>query len=410
MMTSRDLIPDECVKAALTADKGSKAELLTWTVEDIVSEVDNYAALVTSVKVKFSLEQEEHNVSYVVKLSPDPKKIFGGFAEALFKKEVGFYGILSNALSSELERVGEVALRVPKCFYMRGDSGKEIIFLENLLPRGFKMNDRSKGLDVAHTKLILQELARFHAASLLLLAKVPDRVLDHRYDFIKIDWTNFSDNAKDFLKDFFSMVMKKNSNILHLVGGYRRVEEWLARNSERGCDMMESHLQTDVPFDVICHGDCWNNNLLFRYSDTGVPLEVMLLDMQVCRRASPALDLNNLLFTSLPGRLRKANTDDFLATYYDSLSKVLKGGGMSPPFTLPELQHEYRNKHGHGLFFGMLSGSTVVSEACGMPILGTEEEKHSSQKKFTREMLLDCKPLRPLLLDVFDEMVEVGLI
>lgn len=263
-MAAQGVVTDVCVKAALTADKGSDACLLTWTVENFTKMTDNFATLVTSVKVKYSLHQQEQSVSYVVKMSPDPKKIFEGFADTLFKKEVGFYKELSSALSSELEDVGEVGLRVPECFYVSGDSGAEMIFLEDLRPRGFRMGDSKKGLDVGHTKLVLQELARFHAASLLLLAKTSNQDLAVKYDFLKMDWTNFGDNARDFVQRFLSFVMNKNADILHLVGGYKTAEDWLITNSSRGYEMMEDHLNTVMPFDVICHGDCWNNNILFR--------------------------------------------------------------------------------------------------------------------------------------------------
>lgn len=135
----------------------------------------------------------------------------------------------------------------------------------------------------------------------------------------------------------------------------------------------------------------------------------MLLDLQVCRRASPALDLNNLLFTSLSGHVRRANTDDFLATYYDTLSRVLESGGADPPFTLPMLHQEYRNKHEHGLLFGMLSVSTIITEGCGLPVAG-DEQQESSEKKFTREMLVNNQQLRPRLLAIFDEMLDTGVI
>ena len=60
-------------------------------------------------------------------------------------------------------------------------------------------------------------------------------------------------------------------------------------------------------FAVICHGDLWLSNILFKYAATGDdagakdvrPIEVKFIDFQSARFASLATDLVLFLFTSV---------------------------------------------------------------------------------------------------------------
>ena len=52
---------------------------------------------------------------------------------------------------------------------------------------GFKLNDKSKGMDKNHAALILKELGRFYASSLLFLqkAKLEDYSLHNSYPCLR---------------------------------------------------------------------------------------------------------------------------------------------------------------------------------------------------------------------------------
>ena len=65
-------------------------------------------------------------------------------------------------------------------------------------------------------------------------------------------------------------------------------------------------------FAVICHGDLWLSNILFKYSNTDLqaelrPFEVKFIDFQSARFASLATDLVLFLFTSVRVSLQQFN-------------------------------------------------------------------------------------------------------
>lgn len=41
---------------------------------------------------------------------------------------------------------------------------------------------------------------------------------------------------------------------------------WFCKK-ERLCNTMEEAVNSRTPLSVICHGDCWTNNLMFKYVD-----------------------------------------------------------------------------------------------------------------------------------------------
>lgn len=55
------------------------------------------------------------------------------------------------------------------------------LMLEDLARLGFRMADRFRGLDFDHSKLTLQSLGKFHAASVALCEKV---TIHHRSNFL----------------------------------------------------------------------------------------------------------------------------------------------------------------------------------------------------------------------------------
>ncbi|XP_042872430.1 uncharacterized protein LOC122253428 [Penaeus japonicus] len=398
-------ITQESVEAALKSDKGSEAHLVSFTVHEFTQKGDHYATLVARVNVNYSLYEKDHSVSYVVKYNPKHFKAFEKFTYVLFKKEALFYQHLVQHIQSQLHELGQTPLRVPKCFHTSLAENQEVIFLEDLRPRGFKMFDRKKGMDVAHTKLVLEELARLHAASYLLKAKIPD--LAKKYPILNLDWLNYADDAREKTYETFTKQMDIVKDMLSKVGGYEVTENWLSRNKERVLEILDNQLERVPPFDVLCHGDCWNNNMLFRYNDKGVPVEVMLLDLQMCRQASLATDLNYLFHTSLEGHVRKTNLEIFLDIYYSVFLGVTQAGGTAMPFTQLELRQEYRNRLEYGLLMALLVTVIVICEG---DVNKEDQEGFSESIKDILDQLVATSPiLRPRFLSIFDEMVENGI-
>ncbi|MPC68183.1 hypothetical protein E2C01_062380 [Portunus trituberculatus] len=181
-------------------------------------------------------------------------------------------------------------------------------------------------------------------------------------------------------------------------------------------DIFKQGLKKSDKFNALNHGDCWNNNILFRYDETGAPVEVMLVDLQGMRMASVAADLSYFLYSSFTGGVRKSNLKFFMETYYDSFCSVLRAAQVPIPFSLEELIVEFRNKMILGCISGMILAPIVLSEEEDVQAFFdmTEENMDTNNRERQEKILKMSKreggQLQDRFLSMFNEMVEAGIV
>lgn len=93
--------------------------------------------------------------------------------------------------------------------------------------------------------------------------------------------------------------------------------------------MMENDFElftriTPDAFNVLNHGDCWANNIMFRHNDKEELEETFLIDYQMCRWGTPAQDLYYFLFTSARLDLKLSCFDYFIKYYHEEIVSNLK--------------------------------------------------------------------------------------
>ncbi|XP_027217907.2 uncharacterized protein [Penaeus vannamei] len=406
------LITEEAVKEALKAHKGGEARLTSWQIKDFTSKGDNYASVVSSVELDFDLNGNDESITYIVKINPcHGMESFEEMTHTIFLKEAEFYIKLLPQLNGVLREHELSPLAVPECHYGTLEKKRELIFLEDLRPRGFKMFDRRKGLDVAHASLVLKELARLHAASLLLQKKDPEYSKD---TLLHRGWINMTDDGFGMLQ-VLEGVMDTGIMMLKKVGGYESSITWAESTKSKLREIFEKQREP-CKHQVICHGDAWNNNLLFKYDEDGVPVEVMLIDLQMCRREPFAVDLNYLLYTSLTGDVRKPNLDALLETYRGHFNGVMETEGEGRLLEGEVLQ-EFRRLNILGAIFNMMIICPMLMEPEDVPDFEMSGDDAADMERVIAELrarsleMVDTNPLmRPRFLSVFDELMETGLI
>lgn len=127
---------------------------------------------------------------------------------------------------------------------------------------------------------------------------------------------------------------------------------------------MSAHVNdtTANKWNVLCHGDLWINNLLFKYDchHSKMPVTgVKLIDLQTVRYSSPIIDILHFFYSSTRRNLRDTYLDQLLADYlvafrnelwrhlHDCYPEVLRT--IDSEFTLEYIRSQFEAKILYGL-------------------------------------------------------------
>lgn len=73
--------------------------------------------------------------------------------------------------------------------------------------------------------------------------------------------------------------------------------------------------------------DYWNNNMMFLRDDQNKIVGHVILDFQVVRYNSPALDIGNFMYTSMQPEVRRAHLPELLSLYLETLKSTSRDLG-----------------------------------------------------------------------------------
>ncbi|CAH1394303.1 unnamed protein product [Nezara viridula] len=208
-------------------------------------------------------------------------------------------------------------------------SSSGLIILQDLVDEGFSSPDRVAGLSSKQMDLAIKGLADLHAGSLILRDGKPK------------EWESMTAQLKGTWQDVGQFSSWLETSIM------TAIEELDELGEEKISKMLSS--SSAVPLDcsndsfwVICHGDYWSNNLMFRNEDT-----LRIIDFQNMCCGPIYKDLLNLLSTSL--RIGD-DVHTYCATYYQRLIV-----GIDKLFRFPSYS-EFMEHLREGLDYGFRMG------------------------------------------------------
>ncbi|XP_078606236.1 uncharacterized protein LOC144878950 [Branchiostoma floridae x Branchiostoma japonicum] len=226
-------------------------------------------------------------------------------------------------------------LPVPKCYFTASDhtSNMSVRVLENLKTRGFSIKSYPQTLEVAEMKLTVGALARIHGLSHRLELQLGTRLPD-RYDwFVEMYTTEkqpwYSKYYKEGLETFAAAFPGKEG----LMECLRKLD---------GVAILKEAVENPARVKVLCHADCWNNNIMFKYED-GKAVDVKLVDWGMVSYRPPTFDLV-YLFIFQTWDILHNHRADILKHYYQELQKTLGENKATGPqlYTLDQLEADFR--------------------------------------------------------------------
>ncbi|KAG7196968.1 hypothetical protein KM043_000233 [Ampulex compressa] len=305
---------------------------------------DNHVGVVHRVELRDTTSGQVRRIRYILKSLPSKKAQWQlACIDKMFQREIYFYKDILPTLENLTREHGRVVQRIPRLYDCADAPGEEFLLLEDLSMKGYTMKD-SKMMDYPHLSLALKSLAQFHAYSFAIRAQRPKDFAELSQIKEPLFCPSLEFEARDSPR--LKMLCSVITEILKEEGGcyserFDRFADGFYRNM---MDATDGHAAE--PYAVLNHGDAWTNNLLFSYrqepeerqavaDEQRKPYDLYFLDFQLCRYASPVLDIAYMLFCCSTLKTRHTYLEKLLCEYYDALAECLTGFDCDPETLFP---------------------------------------------------------------------------
>ncbi|XP_013117551.2 uncharacterized protein LOC106094858 [Stomoxys calcitrans] len=317
-------------------------------------------------------------------------------SETVFLEDVGVFIKEKLVYSDVLPRL-EVLSKNDKFgakFFYTTKSPLPIIVFNDLKTEGYQLASRQKGLDWHHSSLVLKQLAKFHATSMVLLKKDPCIAKRFTKGMLCEETILKSDTFFHMFGGYLNQLIKTSATW----PGYENINTKLQKyyNNFKEITYKLAKPKEGDRFSVINHGDLWSTNFMFGYDDElepTRPTRLIFVDFQLTIHGSPAIDINFFLNTSVQLDVLKTRRQELIEVYYKVLVENLEYLRYEPIPSFEDLQYELRSRELYGFFglFGFLPMVTMPEDLSNdASIEAFTNEEYKARKladAFSREQL-----------------------
>lgn len=335
---------------------------------------DNYACQILRITCDYVKNKQKDSLSIIAKNAPS--SVFGkGRGLSLVQREVKMLSETLPLLYAELCRKIETEPFFP--IFYQTDADNNIFFIEDLKTDGYTLVDKKLSLDLDHVTLVIKTLAKMHASSYLLFTKNPD----YKNNYLNHSWKRSPGGGLERISTGMSKCLKKS---LHLwpIG---EEDKEIFRKIKFYDLMVDSYERKESSFNVLLHGDCWTNNLMFRYKN-GKPISVKFVDYQISNYNSIGLDLNYFLFTSSRENVKLEHLEDIFKIYYKEFIRIT---GEIEGFTIDTVCKEFTERIGFGFCMACLyRPANILETPMDLAAYLQNKESESNDKMYEAEIYI----------------------
>ncbi|XP_028136986.1 uncharacterized protein LOC114331580 [Diabrotica virgifera virgifera] len=281
---------------------------------------------------------------------------------APYINEIYFYNKVVPVIKEFLRSYPEVTVMesIPVCYATSLEPGLERLVFDNLKVQGYEIHSFAIPFKWDIYEAIANIYGQYHGVFYGLKNKESEKYSQLSQGFLD----NFRGMIdQDVWADIFKycciriQTFLKEENELELVQAFQKYVDHTKK-------YFVDAISYRSPYSVILHGDCWKNNFLFKYNNSGDMTSLKFVDFQMAGEGSPALDLSYTFYSDADDEIL-ANLDKFLKTYHTSLGHTLKQMGLNIEQILPyaALEEEWKQT----CAFGFLLGLKVFVTKCLKP-------------------------------------------
>ena len=254
--------------------KQRKITNYTFEVTSGAVKGDNYMGVIYKAVVK-ALDENGKPVRFdwIVKCAPQAKMIrdmmeIGKF----YVRESYIYEVFFPTLKNFHLEYGILTSfgTTPPLVTTYSVAPNETIVMEDMKALGYVLRDRKEPLGYNHVRLVMETYGKLHAFSFALRDQRPDEFQDIKSKMIDMFYMD-EHHLNPMTQGHVAMINNKILESLDPVEDRREIEIF-KKYSEKLMDELKKVTEraTDGKYSVFTHGDCWVNNMLFKYDVSNV--------------------------------------------------------------------------------------------------------------------------------------------
>ncbi|KAF2879852.1 hypothetical protein ILUMI_26309 [Ignelater luminosus] len=303
--------------------------VLDYEVQPFSDTVNGFMGDHLLIKIKFALKNVENEVRFFAKRFPFNHELQSRYALSVkaFTNEIFTYQVIFNKFKKFDGFNDEFA---PKYYFGKDN---DLIVFEDLSEKGFVLPEPTNALPLDIVKFCLKILAKYHSGS-IGYQELKSKKQGKRYRLID----EYPDCMQEplFRKDesflgygWFRARLSALKSIIDLLPPSKNItkEEFKKALDQVAESSFEIMKPKDNFYNVLCHGDVWAKNVMFRY-ENGIPVECKLVDFQLQRYCPPAHDVLQFIYLTTSTERRKHHFYDLLRYYHNSLKMELRKGNL----------------------------------------------------------------------------------
>ncbi|EZA61317.1 hypothetical protein DMN91_012857 [Ooceraea biroi] len=254
----------------------------------------------------------------------------------------------------------------PQCIF----ADKETIIMEDLGKKGYVYRDRRDFLDFKHTACALKKLAQLHASAFTVKIKNSQMFHEMVRSLEEIIYNDANSRMRDTTEVCITAIINQLKMVDPRTPEQQNVLDHISNYASKSYDTLSKLFnKPKETYDTICHGDPWNNNLLFLHDNNGNIIDLKMVDYQICRYTSVSTDILYLIYTSTHSSVIEKDYESLIKIYHDELIQVLRRNYINEKILADLGMHWLQAELKKHAFYGMLTGCTLAH-----PMLANEDD------------------------------------
>lgn len=307
-------------------------DIVKQTSKMLTAPGEHYGSIMLALDLLIRKNNLEEELKLVAKFLPASEMLRAAFDTAVtFKKEIIAYTKVIPAFVQLQKEQGvsndELLDIFPKCYGARLNLDKNqnavdddaVLVFENLKVQGYDTYNRYLGFELDASKIVMRDLAKFHAVGIAMKLLKPDvfqevvgpcLVRNKGLDYIPAE-----------VEDSFKYSVVTVASTIPEIAQYVERLELAFETSKQS---FRADKQPRPQWGTLIHGDYWVNNTMIKKDSNNKPIKNKIVDLQILEYDSVVHDLIFFLFTSVANDILEQHYEDLLKTYHVSFVKTLK--------------------------------------------------------------------------------------